>query len=285
MMVTSRMHFLFLSVLLWANVISLAKVWKVSDDNSVSKTVNHPSKKQMTQVMKERIEKAKNHREATNRILTATNAEFPIDDHPRLQGAGGGAVSSDGDNEKKGASCFAGTETLLLESGESIAIKDVQVGDRVQVVSRYGALDFADVIYIPHKENNERVTFTNIDTKDGSLTLTPDHLILAGICGESMDLIRADDVDIGSCIATTTGQTKITSSTTLKAQGIYTVVTSHSDGMIVVNGFKVSSFAINHFMGNTYYQIHRALHATFPSMVESLRGLGFLIESIVSVSI
>ena len=60
------------------------------------------------------------------------------------------------------------------------------------------------------------------------------------------------------------GPVMVTSATEAHGRGIYTVVTSHLDGVIVVNGFKASSFAISHAIANSYYHIHRALHAYMP---------------------
>ena len=163
------------------------------------------------------------------------------------------------------AVCFAGSETLLLESGAHIAMEDVQDGDRVLVTSVDGSIDFADVIYIPHKKNSQAASFIEIETTSSSLKVTPAHLVMSGVCGSTdMRLTRAEDVAIGACMDTVRGEETVTSSSKTEGQGVYSVVTSHPDDMIVVNGFIVSSFAVNHFIGNVYYHTHRALMAYFP---------------------
>jgi hypothetical protein len=156
-------------------------------------------------------------------------------------------------------------------------MQDVQVGDRVQVASASdGAITFADVVFLPHKKNNLQSTFVEIETVNGaSLKVTPFHLVMAGTCGTNeMHLIRASDVAVGTCMDTAFGETAVTASTMTQGKGIYTAVTSHPDGIIVVNGFKASSFAVNHAAVNNYYNIHRLLYAYVPAMAAPLTGLG-----------
>lgn len=163
------------------------------------------------------------------------------------------------------AVCFAGSETLLLESGAQIAMEDVHVGDRVQVTSVDGVIDFADVIYIPHKKNFQAASFIEIETTSSSLKATLAHLVMSGVCGSNdMKLTRAEDVAIGACMDSVRGEETVTTTSMTEGRGVYSIVTSHPDDMIVVNGFIVSSFAINHLIGNTYYHTHRALMAYFP---------------------
>jgi hypothetical protein len=156
-------------------------------------------------------------------------------------------------------------------------MQDVQVGDRVQVASASdSAITFAGVVFLPHKKNNLQSTFVEIETVSGaSLKVTPFHLVMAGTCGTTeMHLIRASDVAVGTCMDTVFGETAVTASTMTQGKGIYTAVTSHPDGIIVVNGFKASSFAANHAAVNNYYNIHRLLYANVPAMAVSLTGLG-----------
>jgi hypothetical protein len=185
-------------------------------------------------------------------------------------------TSSDSDDV-----CFAGSETVLLESGVSIAMENVMVGDRIQVASTDGSLEFSEVIFVPHEKNSQRSVFVELETARSSLKVTPTHLVLAGECGSNMALTRAEEVTVGSCLAGVSGEEAVTASSRTSADGVYSVITSHSDGIIVVNGFKASSFALNHAVGNTYYQIHRALYHVAPGIVGALSGLGSFLGSVV----
>jgi hypothetical protein len=178
--------------------------------------------------------------------------------------------------------CFAGSESLLLESGDRVSIENVKLGDRIQVAAFDGTLQYADVIVIPHEKNNRKTSFIELITADGSLKVTPSHLVMAGACDNStnMELTRAVDIPLGSCMATSEGYSQVIATHITKGYGVYSVVTSHGDGLLLVNGFKASSFAINHAVVNAYYHLHRALFVVAPSLVKGMAPvsavLGFL---------
>jgi hypothetical protein len=176
--------------------------------------------------------------------------------------------------------CFAGTEMLQLENGNLKAIQDAVIGDRVQVVSLDDKLSFAEIIALPHGKNTKEASFIELSTSGSSLKATPAHLVMAGSCDEEMNLMRVEDVSIGDCLDTVDGPMKVISSCMTNENGVYTVITSHSDGMIVVNGFKASSFAINHTLVNTYYTLHRALYNIFPSVVPILTSFGNILAAL-----
>ena len=203
-----------------------------------------------------------------------------------LQGAGGGGVSSsDSDGgDKKG--CFAGTEALLLQSGDYISIDKVKVGDRVQVASTDGFLSFADVVFLPHEKNAQPAPFIKIETNSGaSLKVTPSHLVLAGSCEvDDMKLTRAEDVAVGECMLTVSGEDVVVNVSKTREKGVYTIVTSHKDGIIVVNGFVASSFSYNHMIANFYYDLHRALYKRFDYgfTLLDMKKLGRVLENMVA---
>ena len=178
--------------------------------------------------------------------------------------------------------CFSGSETLLLDNGQEITMDNVSIGDRVQVANNDGTFEFADVIALPHGKNQIETSFVELSTSTSSLKATPAHLIMAGSCdsSNSMTLVRTEDVNIGDCLASTDGPVEVVSSSMTKSNGIYTVVTSNTDGIIVVNGFKASSFAINHAIVNTYYNIHRNVYAFAPSLVKNLGEIGDYLAAI-----
>ena len=176
------------------------------------------------------------------------------------------------------AVCFAATESLLLDSGSKVAMDQVKLGDRVQVASATDdSLAFAEVIFLPHGKNSQHATFIEIEAASGaSLKVTPSHLVVAGACGgNKMQLTRAEDVSVGDCMDSTSGEDVVTALIRSQGQGLYSVITSHPDDILVVNGLKASSFAVSHFVGNSYYHIHRVLYAYASCDVidRMLRGL------------
>jgi hypothetical protein len=108
------------------------------------------------------------------------------------------------------SSCFAGSESVTLESGESIAISSVTVGDRVLAADTSGKALFAEVVYIPHGGNSERTQFVNLITENKNLKMTKNHILPGGVCGSTLSLVYASEVSIGDCIQTVSGQEVVT---------------------------------------------------------------------------
>ena len=158
------------------------------------------------------------------------------------------------------SSCFAGSETVLLASGENKNIENVVIGDEILVSSLDGKkLSYSPVIAIPHAANNDAALFVVLDTESRrQLKLTGDHLVVGGDCGSVLSLVTADSLNINDCLLTTSGEDVITAITFVKGHGVYTVVTK--DGaLIVVNGIVASPFAVNHLLADSFYNIHRFL--------------------------
>ena len=65
----------------------------------------------------------------------------------------------------------------------------------------------------------------------------------------------------------TSGKVVVASSKQTTGKGIYTIVTNEE--FVVVNGFVASPFALNHFAGNLFYELHRALFAYLPSAMRT----------------
>jgi hypothetical protein len=99
------------------------------------------------------------------------------------------ATSSSKSSADQLKACFAGFETLSLESGEVRAISDVRVGDRVLSADASGRTSYSDVVFVPHRSNGDDALFTHITTaSDRDIKMTPSHIILAGPCHSSASL-------------------------------------------------------------------------------------------------
>lgn len=176
---------------------------------------------------------------------------------------------SSGDDDA--ALCFAGSEIIILESGATKTIADVDLGDMVQVVSGDGSLAFSEVVFLPHSANTQKATFVELKLASGnSLRATPAHLVLDGMCGAgAFQLTAMKDITVGSCVQTANGEDRVTSNTRVIDHGIYTLVTKESSGLVVVNGIRASSFGHNHWLVNKYYNIHRLVYKVAPSLLKS----------------
>ena len=171
-------------------------------------------------------------------------------------------------SSSKDKSCFAGSETLSLESGDVRAISDVRVGDRVLSADTAGRTSYSDVVYVPHMANSDDALFTHITTASGrDIKMTPSHLVFAGPCHSSapFPLTYASSVSVGDCVMTVSGKDMVSTIATVQGKGLYTVVTKEE--YVVVNGIIASPFAVNHMLANLYYNIHRFVYATVPSIL------------------
>ena len=167
-----------------------------------------------------------------------------------------------------GPTCFAGSEIITMESGESKFISEVRVGDRVLAADIFGKTHFSDVIFVPHGANTHTAVFAHITTSEGrDIKMTQNHVVPAGECGSSatMPLVYASAVQVGNCIMTVSGEERVVMTEKFRTQGVYTIVTNEE--YVVVNGIIASSFGINHMMANMYYNIHRALYSFAPALM------------------
>jgi len=163
--------------------------------------------------------------------------------------------------------CFSAFEQVTLENGESKAISEVEVGDRVLAVNAAGDFVYSDVVFLPHAKNEIEADFTQIITESGrDIKMTGLHMIPSGDCSAqgTLPLVYANSVATGSCIRTVDGLEKVTDVKKSVESGVYSVVTM--DEMVVVNGVVASPFGISHTFPNIYYNIHRFLYRAFPEI-------------------
>jgi len=166
-------------------------------------------------------------------------------------------------------SCFAGSETMQMESGEIKQISHAQIGDRVLVFSTEKAtFAYSDIIAIPHATNEAPATFSHITTVSGNdIKMTVDHLVLAGVCGNNAELVQASSVRVGECVHTVTGEEAVVSNVQVAGKGVYTIVTN--EDLVVVNNIVASPFAVNHVVANSFYNLHRAVYSVAPGFMKS----------------
>ena len=64
----------------------------------------------------------------------------------------------------------------------------------------------AEVVLVPHQNNNMEYEFYKITTSSGkSVELTDTHMILSGHCESELKLFMAKDVRVGLCLHTVDG--------------------------------------------------------------------------------
>jgi Hint module len=177
-----------------------------------------------------------------------------------------GATAAVSTTSTSSKSCFAGSETLIMESGGVRAMSSIRLGDRVLAANARGENRFSEVVFIPHGANKDEATFVYITTETGrDLKLTKNHVLPAGVCGTTLSLRYASKVFVGDCIMTVSGMEEVSAVETIQGQGLYTIVTKEE--YVVVNGIIASPFGLNHMMANLYYNIHRFVYMTSPFLL------------------
>lgn len=86
----------------------------------------------------------------------------------------------DGYAEEAWDGCFSADSTVKLESGVDLQLRDLKIGDKIQVMSREGKIGFSEVmIFADYKPNVTKVPYILIETERPSkkLSLTSSHLI------------------------------------------------------------------------------------------------------------
>jgi len=189
---------------------------------------------------------------------------------------------------KDATTCFAGSESVMLESGNTKLISEVKVGDVILAAGKSGKTLFSEVIAVPHKKNSVVSDFSVISTESGrDIKMTPDHLIMSGSCDMTsvMSLVRAGDVTVNACVQTIQGNEKVVSNILTRGEGVYTVVTKEE--FVVVNGVIASPFAGNHAVGHAYYNLHRSLYSLSPLIMSLpwMKQANEIFGSIVSSSV
>ena len=65
---------------------------------------------------------------------------------------------------------------------------------------------------------------------------------------------------------TVSGKDTVSIVETVQGKGLYTVVTKEE--YVVVNGIIASPFAMNHMLANLFYNLHRFVYASLPTLLD-----------------
>ena len=135
-------------------------------------------------------------------------------------------------------SCFHGNGTVLLESGASKRLSELNIGDRIKTSDDKGEFSFSPVVTLPHKKNTEAAAFLTLTTETGkNVDMTSDHLIPK--CNQ--DISTAGELVVGDCVFTIDGKETLIEITTTEKSGVYTAVTQNK--FIVVDGIVASPYS------------------------------------------
>jgi Hint module len=166
--------------------------------------------------------------------------------------------------------CFAGSETVSVESVGATSISDIRTGDRVLAADAAGRTFYSDVVFVPHGPNKDSALFVHITTAHGrDIKMTHSHILPSGACNTAspLPLVYAKNVNVGDCVMTVSGEERVSAVGVVPGQGLYTIVTKGE--YVVVNGIIASPFATNHMMANLYYNMHRFIYSSAPALLNT----------------
>ena len=137
------------------------------------------------------------------------------------------------DNNRGGGGCFPETSTVQLENGTRKMMKDLSIGDRVQV----GTNAYSTVFMFTHRDSAAHHDFVELRTNSGhTIQLTDGHHIYI-----NEHLQAARNARVGDRLIADDGSAVLVASTTnIKAKGLYNPQTMHGD--VVVDGIVTSTY-------------------------------------------
>lgn len=142
--------------------------------------------------------------------------------------------------------CFPAISQVTMESGASISMSHLKVGDKVQTLGTNGESKFSEVITFLHKEIDAEAQFYNLKTKTGnSIKLSAHHLIFRKETNTSfISAVFASEIKMGDLlILNGSGPIfdTVTQITHMTMKGVYAPLTRQ--GTLFVDGVLVSCYA------------------------------------------
>lgn len=183
---------------------------------------------------------------AGRHLLTYTVESNPISqtDNPLCVYSGanitGGSASGPGTNGtvEDEPVCFPAAATVELESGATVAMAELAIGDRVRVAAGTGAAAFSPVYTFTHRTKGGRHRVVTATTRSGhALTATPGHLVYINGHAAPLRTVRVGDA---LDVAADAESSVVTSVSTGTAAGLYNPQTLSGD--IVVGGVRASTY-------------------------------------------
>jgi hypothetical protein len=150
---------------------------------------------------------------------------YDYDTFAPIGGGGGGSG---------GSGCFSEFSTVHVDHvPEPVAMKDLQVGDRVLTASgRY-----EQVYAFGHFKKDVMSDFLEIETELGKLDVTAEHLVF--LSGQR-DPVRADQVTVGTKLQGVEGAVTVTQIKHVRKSGLYAPLTE--SGTLVADGVYASCY-------------------------------------------
>lgn len=143
--------------------------------------------------------------------------------------------------------CFPAVSRVTLESGASVSMRQLRVGDRVRTLGTNGETANSEVIAFLHKETRMRARFYKLWISGGkAIILSAQHLIFRKKTSSPLfSEVFASEVKLGDLLYISNGSASeykaVTEITMVTETGIYAPLTAQ--GTLFVDGVLVSCYA------------------------------------------
>ncbi|CAB9501073.1 Protein hedgehog [Seminavis robusta] len=154
-----------------------------------------------------------------------------------------------------GFGCFSERATVEVQGrSEPVPIMDLRVGDQVLTNDR----SYAPVYAFGHRHTSKLASFVQIQTVQGSLEITPEHLVF--LHGEAYP-VRADSIQEGDVLHGKDGNSRVEviEVDNVIRKGVYAPFTT--TGTIVVDGIVASSYVALQVGSKDYVQLNNGWNA------------------------
>jgi len=141
--------------------------------------------------------------------------------------------------------CFPAISRLTLESGASISMRQLRVGNRVRTLGTKGETTYSEVIAFLHKETETRAQYYKLEISGGNtILLSPQHLIFRKQnSSSSISAIFASEIEPGDLVSNGSDSfdETVIRITMVTEKGVYAPLTL--EGTMLVDGVLVSCYA------------------------------------------
>lgn len=180
------------------------------------------------------------------------------------------SVREDGYKEEAWGGCFSSDSVVKLENGADLRVRNLQIGDIVQVMTEEGKLGYSEIVmFADFKPDIPRASHVLIETENPAkrITLTPSHLIFTTSNSSESRLKskQAGKVLPGEFLQVSS-QGKLVPSlvrrvSVVKRTGMVAPVTMQ--GNVIVDGVLCSCYAMiaDHDIAHTVFSPLRLVHS------------------------
>lgn len=184
------------------------------------------------------------------------------------------SVREDGFSDKPWDGCFSSDSTVKLENGVDLQVRNLKVGDFVQVMTQQGKTGFSEVVmFADYKPNIPQALHVLIETEKPAkhITLTPSHLIFtSNSSGTQLHSKHAGSVLPGDFLLVSADDGLVPSQvkrvSLVKRTGMVAPVTM--EGNVIVDGVVSSCYAMisDHEIAHMVFGPLRLVHSYAPSL-------------------